>query len=160
MEIAGNTPGSGHDQLAILGSATLAGRLDVRFLNAFEPDAADFFALLAYASLSGSFESTIGLVTPGSATLEAAYGTQAFVLVNNRTHSLFQPAGAVGSFTFQILTIPGFSYEIQYTDSLPATAWSLLTQLSGTGVPQSVSDPPPPSVQRYYRAVITGIPAD
>jgi len=160
MEIGGAAPGSGHDQLTIQGAAILAGQLNVSFLNAFEPAATDFFALLSYASLSGTFSSVTGAVTPGNLTLDAAYGTQAFVLVNEGAHAFFQPAGTVGTFTFQILTIPGFSYEIQYADSLPAASWNLLTQLSGTGAPQSVSDPSPPNGQRFYRAVITGAPAD
>ena len=160
MEIGGAAPGSGHDQLTIQGAAILAGQLNVSFLNAFEPAATDFFALLSYASLSGTFSSVTGAVTPENITLDAAYGTQAFVLVNEGAHAFFQPAGTVGTFTFQILTIPGFSYEIQYADSLPAASWNLLTQLSGTGAPQSVSDPSPPPTQRFYRAVITGAPAD
>ena len=45
MEFAGDTPGSGYDQLDISGQATLNGTLEVSYLNGFSPSAGESFDL-------------------------------------------------------------------------------------------------------------------
>ena len=107
--------------------------------------------------LTKPFDAITGLSGDGF-TLEAAYGAQALVLVSERANVLFQPVSGAGSFSFQILTIPGLAYEIQYTDSLSQPDWKSLTQASGDPAPQTVTDASPPPDQRYYRTVVVPSP--
>ncbi len=158
IEIGGAAPIVGHDQLAITGAASLDGGLDVRFINAFEPSPTDFFAALSHASRTGSFASITGLDAGNGVILEPAYGARAFALVNDRVHVLFQTSPGDETFSFQFLTLDGFNYEIQYTDSLRPPSWLPLLQLTGDGSPQTVTDPAPPADHRYYRAVIENAP--
>jgi hypothetical protein len=60
IELGGNTPGSGHDQLVVNGTATLAGKLDVSLINGFKPTLGQSFTILTYGSRSGEF-STVNL---------------------------------------------------------------------------------------------------
>jgi autotransporter-associated beta strand protein len=54
MELAGDAPGSGYDQLDISGLATLNGTLDVALLNGFTPSVGDNFDIFD-GSTTGSF---------------------------------------------------------------------------------------------------------
>jgi hypothetical protein len=54
MELAGDVPGSGYDQLDISGLATLNGTLDVELLNGFTLSAGDYFDIFD-GSTTGSF---------------------------------------------------------------------------------------------------------
>ena len=56
LEIAGTTPGSGHDLLAVDGNVTLGGALEVAFADGFVPAPADIFVIVtATGSISGDF---------------------------------------------------------------------------------------------------------
>jgi hypothetical protein len=65
MEIAGLTAATQFDQLAISGTATLAGTLNVQLLNGFIPASGNSFAVLTFGSHSGSFETVTGLQENG-----------------------------------------------------------------------------------------------
>lgn len=56
MQLGGTAVGSEYDRLAVTGSATLAGTLDVTLINAFEPAYADRFVVLTAGSIGGAFE--------------------------------------------------------------------------------------------------------
>ncbi len=56
LEQSGAAP-SQFDQLQMLGTASLGGRLDVRLINGYKPKAADTFNPLGYKSVSGQFSS-------------------------------------------------------------------------------------------------------
>jgi hypothetical protein len=58
MEIGGDAPGSGYDQLVISGSATLDGMLNVNVLNGFVAPSGETFPILTFASLNGTFATT------------------------------------------------------------------------------------------------------
>ncbi len=62
IELAGTTPGSGHDRLDIAGHLQLEGTLDVRLIDAFRPQSGDAFNILNFASHGGTFHS-LGLPT-------------------------------------------------------------------------------------------------
>ncbi len=55
LEIGGAAPGTDHDTLAITGSLTLGGTLNVVFLNGFVPAPTDFFQFFTASSFGGSF---------------------------------------------------------------------------------------------------------
>ncbi|BCX46981.1 Tol biopolymer transporter [Haloferula helveola] len=62
VELGGTTAGSGYDQLAVTGTATLAGVLDVLLVDGFVPDVGDSFDVLVAGARVGSF-GTIDLPT-------------------------------------------------------------------------------------------------
>ncbi|MFI4860991.1 MAG: PEP-CTERM sorting domain-containing protein [Phycisphaerales bacterium JB063] len=56
IELGGTTRGSEYDAVAIAGLATLAGTLDVTFIDAFAPSAGDTFDILDWGTLTGTFD--------------------------------------------------------------------------------------------------------
>ena len=68
-EIGGLAPGSGHEQLNVMGFATLASTLEVSLIDAFLPDTpdpidggdGDSFTILTADQMSGSFGTVTGL---------------------------------------------------------------------------------------------------
>jgi hypothetical protein len=55
IEIGGNTPGTGYDQLVVNGAAAVGGTLNIVAINGFTPKAGDQYTLISAANLSGSF---------------------------------------------------------------------------------------------------------
>ncbi|MCH7813011.1 MAG: hypothetical protein IID40_03225, partial [Planctomycetes bacterium] len=60
VEIGGLIPGTEHDLLAVAGSATLSGSLDVSLIDGFEPQGGQMFLVLTFASRTGEFSSLGG----------------------------------------------------------------------------------------------------
>lgn len=56
IELNGINPGSGHDQLAVTRSATLAGTLDVSLAAGFTPEIGDSFTVISSGSRIGTFD--------------------------------------------------------------------------------------------------------
>ena len=56
IELAGLSPGDEHDALAVGGTATLAGLLEVDLLDGFSPTAGDSFDILTAATIIGEFD--------------------------------------------------------------------------------------------------------
>ena len=65
MEIGGLTAGSQYDRLAISGTATLGGTLNVTLINGFTPASGNSFQLITYMSRSGTFATFTGLQQGG-----------------------------------------------------------------------------------------------
>ena len=61
IEIGGTTLDTDYDQLAVSGTATLDGTLDVSLLYTFFPTDADSFIVMTYSSVSGAFSDTTSL---------------------------------------------------------------------------------------------------
>jgi hypothetical protein len=74
LDIAGTTPGTGHDRIEVAGSATLGGTLDLE-LAGFQPLAGQTFAVLSHAVRSGEFGAVAGVQAPLGLDLAVAYGT-------------------------------------------------------------------------------------
>ena len=55
IELGGPTPGAGHDQLSVGGTATLAGTLELSFWNGFTPSPGNVFTVLVSTARSGTF---------------------------------------------------------------------------------------------------------
>jgi len=55
IEIGGHTAGSEYDQLAVDGTATIDGMIDISLINGFEPELGDIFKVLDANILSGEF---------------------------------------------------------------------------------------------------------
>ncbi|MCA9256944.1 MAG: hypothetical protein KDA33_14950, partial [Phycisphaerales bacterium] len=68
IEVGGLTPGSEHDQVLIDGAATLAGTLEFRQLNGFEPSQGDALTVLTAGTLAGAFDDVVLTGFPTSIT--------------------------------------------------------------------------------------------
>lgn len=58
IELAGTTPGGGHDRIQVTGSASLAGTLNVTTNNGFAPASGSTFTVLTASVVSGNFGTT------------------------------------------------------------------------------------------------------
>ena len=59
IQIGGSMAGSGYSQLDVLGTASLAGTLDVKLLNGFTPNIGEPFVILTSSGLSGTLGTTV-----------------------------------------------------------------------------------------------------
>jgi hypothetical protein len=73
LDLGGTTPATGHDQINVTGSATLAGTLDVRFSGGFTPVLGNTFDLLTFASRSGMFQNVLLPTLPGPTAFQLDY---------------------------------------------------------------------------------------
>jgi hypothetical protein len=64
-EIAGASPGSGYDRLAVAGTATLGGTLAIVTPDPFDPPLSSTYDVLTTASRVGTFDAINGTVLPG-----------------------------------------------------------------------------------------------
>jgi hypothetical protein len=55
IDIGGTNPGTDFDQLAITGTATLDGTLNVALINGFVPDPGSTYVIMTFSSLSSTF---------------------------------------------------------------------------------------------------------
>ncbi len=74
VEVAGVTPGGGHDQLQVTGVATLAGTLSVSPTSGYQPSVGEVFSFLTHGSHLGTFEKLTGPVLPNSLRFYLNYG--------------------------------------------------------------------------------------
>jgi hypothetical protein len=56
IELGGTAPGTGYDQLAATGMATLSGTLDVTLIDSFDPVVGQTFTIMIYGSHTGDFD--------------------------------------------------------------------------------------------------------
>jgi len=63
IEIGGQSPVDQHDQLAVDGNITLDGRMDVTFLDDFEPQIGDAFTIVTITSFEGASNTSGGAIT-------------------------------------------------------------------------------------------------
>jgi FG-GAP repeat len=57
LEIAGPTPGVGHDQIVVAGMFGVGGSASIELVNGFVPSAGDTFQLLEFGEINGGFSS-------------------------------------------------------------------------------------------------------
>ena len=72
VDLGGTTAGSQYDQLAVSGTATLGGTLDVSLINGFQPALGNTFQVLTFASSSGNFGFYNGIVLGNRLILDPA----------------------------------------------------------------------------------------
>lgn len=82
LVLGGTTAGSGHDQLAVTGAATLAGALNISLVNGFAPQPGQTFDVLTYGTHVGDFGSFSSLdLGNGYALMPSAGGTAYSLMV-------------------------------------------------------------------------------
>jgi autotransporter-associated beta strand protein len=80
LEVGGALPAAANDELLILGSATLGGRLDVELLDGFTPTLGDQFDLLRANEVLGTFDDVLLPALSSELEWHLAYLTDAVVL--------------------------------------------------------------------------------
>ena len=76
IQLGGSTAGTGYSQLAVSGSATLDGMLDLSLINDFTPYNGELFVILTSGGLSGVF--TDDTITIGNVTFNVEYSPQGY----------------------------------------------------------------------------------
>ena len=87
IELQGTTAGTGYDQLAVTGNATLAGNLTISEINGFSAVALDSFTYLTTSAISGDF--TGKRIFPIGYALPVATATQQSIGFNDGTTVYF-----------------------------------------------------------------------
>ena len=110
-EIGGTTVSTEYDQLAVSGTATLDGTLNVTLINSFTPSDGDRFDAITFASSSGDFATNNGLTISASEFFYKSYSAGMMGLeaaMNPPTITSFTPtSGVVGS----SVTITGTNFD-------------------------------------------------
>lgn len=73
VELAGLTPGSQYDRLAVSGAVSLNGTLNIALAQNYTPSQGDEFTILTYASRSGQFSEVNGPTVAGYPMFEVNY---------------------------------------------------------------------------------------
>jgi hypothetical protein len=76
------------------------------------------------------------------------------VLVQSKLVTLIESQSGT---TLSFSTVPNLLYSVYFSDTLPATTWTLLPNMfrqPGTGNPITVQDPTAPTTQRFYRLLV------
>jgi hypothetical protein len=76
------------------------------------------------------------------------------VLVQSKLVTLIESQSGT---TLSFSTVPNLLYSVYFSDTLPATTWTLLPNMfrqPGTGSPITVQDPTAPPTQRFYRLLV------
>jgi hypothetical protein len=153
VDIAGTTPGTQYSQ-AISGGAGVWLEnmgLNVKFDDGFVPALGDSFVIWTNASISGEFSSLSGLQASPNVRLVPQYTANAVVLVAEP--SLVPISFSNKSFTFSLLTVDGQTDLVEYTTSLEPPNWQPLTNFTGNGLIQYVTDNTATNATRFYRVV-------
>ncbi|PZR75451.1 MAG: hypothetical protein DLM73_05325 [Chthoniobacterales bacterium] len=139
LEKGGKFP-SQFDQLQVGGAANLGGKLDLKMINGYTPDAADTFSPLAYRSASGSFSS----VSSNAQVTVNATGLLTTVNPNVASPKSGQPLNIATRLAIQSgdnVLIAGFIVTGPSGSTKKVLIRGLGPSLAGLGVPGTISDP-------------------
>jgi len=133
-------------RLALGGSATLAGPLNVTLSGGFTPAAGNQFQLVSCSGLSGTF-SPVNLTTGSFLT----YSNNGVFLVWNVPAQILAPQLSGSDFTFSFATANGQGYTVERNDDLNTTNWVLHTNFIGNGLPAQIFAPVSGVPKRSFR---------
>ena len=101
-------------------------------------------ALLSNGEFDTSDPATVSVIVPGEAPHQDDHDHTGGTLT----------AGVTGStLSLSVATVPGETYTIEYKTNLNSGEWLTLTNFSGTGSPQVITDSVTNDTTRYYRSV-------
>jgi hypothetical protein len=82
VQLAGTTPSSEHDQLAVTGTAMLGGTMEVSLLNGFAPARDDAFVILTAGNVIGTFDDLLLPALAGDLAWKVLYETDSVSLIS------------------------------------------------------------------------------
>jgi len=142
--------GAGHfGQLAVSGSVTLNGTLNVFLTNNFVPAISNQFQIVSCTSRSGTFAS---VNVPAGISVTYSDNGVFLVVTGPVPVQILYPQLVGTNFIFQFPTASNQSYTIQRNDDLTTTNWVFCTNIVGNGsaiqfqVPVTVTP-----LQRFFR---------
>lgn len=143
------------DQVRVTGTSTLAGALSVVFTNGFNPQPGDALTIMTYAAHIGTFGALSGLRATNGLLLAAQYNPTNLTLVATNDLVLQSVRLAGTNISFSFTAASGFTYVVEYTDSLsPPVAWQTLQTIVGDNTVKTVTDPVTVVPHRFYRVRI------
>lgn len=152
IKIGGHTAGTQFDQLAVNGPLALDGTLAVSFINGFVPALGDSFPVVTFASSTGAFAAVTGNRAGNGLVLVPRNTGSSITLVVANDPLLSAPAEQGANLTFNVNTTSGFSYAVQYADTLAQPIqWHPLSTITGTGMSIPVTVPSGPGPTRFFR---------
>jgi hypothetical protein len=151
VELGGTNVGTGYDQLAIGGNASLDGELVVTLVNGFVPHPGQTFQVLTWGSLTGKFADVS--IPPVSGTWVPSYSSNGLTLVLAGNLTLPRPSISGGTLSLSINTTPGFSYVVQATNELNPSNWQTASTFAGDGTTKLFTEPLG-QAHRFYRVLL------
>src|SRR5439155_744124 len=151
IELAGFTPGTEFDRLAVSGAATLDGTLNVALLTSFTVHAGDSFQVLTFGSRTGDFAIKNGFGLPGGLGFQESFSPASMTLVTSNVGITVQPttglitteAGGTATFTVVLNSQPTADVTIGLSSSNPnqgtVSVPSLTFTAANWNVPQTVT---------------------
>jgi uncharacterized protein (TIGR03437 family) len=141
LELGGLTPGTQYDQVAIGGTATLGGTLNVTLINGFVPSHGNVFQVLTFATRTGDFAVKNGL-NAGNARLAATFNPTNLSLTAQVCAALTVnpatlPSGVLNQTYNQALSTSGGSAPINFALSAGTLPAGLTLSAAGVlaGIP-------------------------
>jgi len=157
IKIGGTNSGSQYDQLNA-SSGSLAGTLNVSFINGFSPALGDKYRVVAssYGGFyNGAFSTLNGVHAKNGLVLVPVYGYYAgfyFVtLVAANDPVLTSTSHSGNQFVLSFPTTIGFTNVVEYTPTLNPADWQPLATNIGDGTIHSLTNSPLTSSNRFYR---------
>jgi hypothetical protein len=152
VDIAGTTPGVEYSQLNDDGNQAWLNNigLSVTFDNGFAPTVGQSFVIWTNAQITGVFSSLSGNQA-GGVVLVPQYTPTTVTLVAANNPVIQSPSFTEQTFVFSFLTTTGLTNVVQYTPSLSPANWQPLTNISGNGLVQFVTDNLATNASRFYR---------
>jgi len=143
--------GSASHVLAVSGTASLAGTLNVIYTTGFQPSLGQQFTLLSAASVSGSFTTSLMPVvgSNGLGLVTSVTTTSIVATAVNFSPQLVAPVMTNANFQCLLNGVAGSRYVFQACTNLSGGNWiSLMTNTSPFTFQETVATP-----QRFYRAI-------
>ncbi len=127
IDIGGTTAGSQYDQLAVSGTASLGGSLNVALINGFRPAVGNGFQVLSFGSHSGTLASFNGLNLGGGLFLDPAFSPGNLTLDTDQVAITGAPAFPLQGIPISLAgSVAGPS-----AGNFPSTAFSWTVSLNG-----------------------------
>ena len=152
IELGGHNPGTQYDQLVVGGSASLAGTLELPWINGFVPQPGDQFQVLTCGSQTGRFSQLNAPAVSGAVWVAHYTGTSVSAVLASQV-KITQVAMSGGMLRLSFNTTAGLTYVVQESDSLNPANWQTLEEVPGDDGAKTISDPAT-KTQRYYRILI------
>ncbi|MEI6076769.1 MAG: DUF4886 domain-containing protein [Verrucomicrobiota bacterium] len=143
--------GSSLDVLAVSGTASLAGTLNLNFAPGFQPVPGQQITLLSASNLSGNFTTSLTTVvgSNGLGLVTSMTSTSVVATVANFIPQLLIPLITNANFRCQASGVAGSRYVVQACTNLSGGNWtSLATNISPFTFQETIATP-----QRFYRAI-------
>ena len=128
----GGTNAGQSGEFVIHGPATLSGPLNVMVSSNFAPAIGNQFTILTCSNRSGTFSP---LNVPQGISVNYTTNSVFLTVTSAVPAQVISPQVSGGNFVFNFATANGQSYTVQQNTNLATPNWTLLTNITGNGLP-------------------------